>query len=151
HGEIQPLNTMSWLKSRLSRVRISSWFVNEIITVSEANRQYLRAMNVRKPVKLIYNGIDVPRFLEHVDPSRPIGARCDPQRFKICYMGSLIPRKRPDDLLRAFALVCAERPDARLTIVGGGYLDLQLKRLCSELNLDEAVEFKGKILEFPFD
>jgi glycosyltransferase involved in cell wall biosynthesis len=150
HGEIQPIETMGWRKRHFSGVRICSWFSNLIITVSEANKRYLRAAHVTRPIDMIYNGVDISKFSDRIDEAWPAETR-DSDHFRICYMGSLIPRKRVDDLLRAFALVHAERPDARLTIIGCGYLDSQLKRLCTQLNLDFAVDFKGKILAFPVE
>ena len=149
HGEIQPLATVGWRKRHFSGVRICSWFCKQLVTVSEANKQYLLATNVRRPIELIYNGINISKFPDQIEP-RLAGTR-NPEHFRICYMGSLIPRKRVDDLLRAFALVHTERPDARLTIIGCGHLESQLKRLCTELDLDSAVHFTGKILEYPLE
>ncbi len=151
HGEIQPLNTVGWRKRHLSGVRICSWFCTRMVTVSGANKTYLHATNIKCPVYLIYNGIDVSKFLDQADHARTTIKAQDPHQFTLCCMGSLIPRKRVDDLLRAFAIVREKRPDARLTIIGGGYLEPELKRLCTELGQDSAVEFKGKILEYPFE
>jgi glycosyltransferase involved in cell wall biosynthesis len=58
-------------------------------------------------------------------------------------VGSTIPRKRIDLLLRIFAAVHAKRPDLRLIRVGGP-LNVQQRQLADELGLD------GLILELPF-
>jgi glycosyltransferase involved in cell wall biosynthesis len=58
-------------------------------------------------------------------------------------VGSTIPRKRIDLLLRIFAAVHAQRPDVRLIRVGGPLTPRQ-RQLAQELHLD------GLILELPF-
>jgi glycosyltransferase involved in cell wall biosynthesis len=65
------------------------------------------------------------------------------------FLGRIAPRKGIEFLLRAMAIVHAERPDARLAVVGGpaepedyAYLE-ELKREVDELGLDGAVEFGG--------
>ena len=57
--------------------------------------------------------------------------------------------KQPDQAIRAFSLVLAENPNARLTIVGaeegmklGSYHD-ELKKLCRELKCEKQVYFVG--------
>src|SRR5207237_5623789 len=51
----------------------------------------------------------------HVAPS---AVRPRPQGFTVCTVTRLIARKRVDRLIFAFAQLAAERPDARLVIVG---------------------------------
>jgi glycosyltransferase involved in cell wall biosynthesis len=58
-------------------------------------------------------------------------------------VGSTIPRKRIDLLLRIFAAVHGQRPDVRLIRVGGPFTPQQ-RQLAQELHLD------GLILELPF-
>jgi len=51
-------------------------------------------------------------------------------------------------LVKAFALVFKQHPDARLAIIGDGPEKKPLRKLCKELNITEQVEFLGKL---PFD
>jgi glycosyltransferase involved in cell wall biosynthesis len=60
-------------------------------------------------------------------------------------MGRLSPEKGFDLLLRAFASVRREFPDASLLIAGGGPEELRLKTLCRKLSLDSAVRFAEPI------
>src|SRR3954452_1788301 len=123
HGEIRPLESLRWKNRHLSIFRLASLLWTRIVTVSEANRRYLEALRVRAPITVIYNGVDTAMFLDRAAASAPAEARAEARRsFNLCYIGSLIPRKRVDDLLRAFARVAAAQPEAYLTIVGGGRL-----------------------------
>lgn len=47
--------------------------------------------------------------------------------------------------LRAFALVRAQQPDARMTVAGSGPQEAELKALAAELGVAEAVSFCGRI------
>ncbi len=58
-------------------------------------------------------------------------------------VGTLKARKCMDRTLEAFARLADEYPDARLTIVGIGEMEQQLKRRIAELDLGNRVEMTG--------
>ena len=64
----------------------------------------------------------------------PVRASC----FDILHVGSTIPRKRIDVLLRVFAALRKDFPRARLVRVGGSFTPQQMK-LIEQLNLTEAL------------
>ena len=76
----------------------------------------------------------------HVAPStvRPPG-------FTVCTVTRLIARKRVDRLIFAFARLAAERPDARLVIVGDGPEQPALKQLVRALGIESLVELTGAL------
>jgi glycosyltransferase involved in cell wall biosynthesis len=150
HGEIRPIEKLRWRNRHLSALRLASFFWTKVVTVSHANRRYLEALHVAAPISVIYNGIDAEMYVERARAASGQPVR-DRTSFELCYMGSLIPRKRVDVLLRAFAQVAARYPAARLTIIGGGYLAAEHQRLCAELKLEERVVFTGTISAYPFD
>jgi glycosyltransferase involved in cell wall biosynthesis len=152
HGEILPLTRLRWRNRHFSTLRLMSAFWTRIITVSQANERFLRALHVAKPIDVVYNGIDLPRFLEQsADTEESAPAKIEGGPLQCLYMGSLIERKRVDVLLRAFAIVRQSFPNARLVIVGEGRLQGDLKILATELKLDDAVQFTGLLIEYPFD
>jgi glycosyltransferase involved in cell wall biosynthesis len=59
-------------------------------------------------------------------------------KFEILHVGSTIPRKRIDVLLRTFAAIRAAHPEARLLRVGGPFTAEQAK-LARDLNVEGAV------------
>ena len=90
----------------------------------------------RRPVYLLPNWIDY----EAICP-------CDPnerRRQTVMYAGRLHHIKGVDVLLRAFARVQAEEPDAELLICGVGEQDVALRNLASELHLQH-VQFLGRL------
>ena len=63
--------------------------------------------------------------------------------LRLLAVGRLIPRKGFDRLLRALQLACERGADIKLTLVGSGPSEGELRALASELGLDERVEFAG--------
>jgi glycosyltransferase involved in cell wall biosynthesis len=61
------------------------------------------------------------------------------------YVGRLVPIKRVDVLLRAFARLRSTVPSARLSIVGDGECRGDLERLASELGVADRVRFHGYV------
>ncbi len=152
HGEIRPLETLRWKNIHLSALRALSLCWSRIITVSDANKRFLQALKISTPIDVVYNGIDLNRFLRSsAEGEDRISAKGDGDALNCLYIGSLIHRKRVDVLLRAFARVKQSCPTARLTVVGGGPLEETLKALATELQLDDVVRFTGLLIGYPFD
>lgn len=60
-------------------------------------------------------------------------------------VGRLSPEKNHDRLLRAFAAVHGDRPEARLLVLGDGWLRERLETLRDELGLTDVVVFAGAV------
>jgi glycosyltransferase involved in cell wall biosynthesis len=79
--------------------------------------------------------------LRHLTTSS--SAVTDPNR--LVHVGGLNRVKDQDLLLRAFALLAADRPALTLTIAGGDTLDGHHRRLAEELGVAERVTFLGHV------
>jgi glycosyltransferase involved in cell wall biosynthesis len=151
HGEIRPIKTLHWRNTHFSALRLLSVCWTRAITVSKANKRFLQALNISTPIDVIYNGIDVDRFLQfsaEVETLTVAKGVC--HTLNCLYMGSMIPRKRVDVLLRGFAMVRGRCSAARLILVGGGPLEGVLKALAAELQLEDVVRFAGLTVRYPF-
>ncbi|MHB8842647.1 MAG: glycosyltransferase, partial [Candidatus Aquicultor sp.] len=60
----------------------------------------------------------------------------------VIFVGRLEGHKRPDDAIRAFALLRAELRDAQMWVIGTGPMERELRRLASD-----GVEFLGRLSE----
>lgn len=60
-------------------------------------------------------------------------------------VGRLSPEKNHARLIRAFALVAQNRPEAKLVIIGEGPLEKELKQLTVSLGVAGSVEFTGRL------
>lgn len=69
---------------------------------------------------------------------------------RLLSIGELTPRKRPDLLLRAFAAILRERPEARLRLVGGSArapkpYGRSVRSLAESLGIAGSVDFLGRV------
>lgn len=114
-----------------------------LIAISDAVRRFLEAAG-HAPEKLvtIRYGLDelpaAPAEVTPVDEGIPAGA---PLALAV---GRLIAQKDHATLLRAFARVHAELPEARLAILGSGPLEGETRALVRELGLDDDVSLPGR-------
>jgi glycosyltransferase involved in cell wall biosynthesis len=109
---------------------------------SEYNRSWEHA-NGADPdkIQLIYNGIDPPNFFS---------ASSEPESPTIAWVGRIDPLKDVKTMLRAFAMIRAELPDAKLRMFGGtpkGNADYMRECLDvhERLELGESACFEGRI------
>lgn len=89
------------------------------------------------PAELIHWGVDLARFQPTPWATKP-GAEAVSLR-------SWEPNYQIDTVLRALALVRAERPDVRLHLLGGGSQETELRALAASLGLAESVDFHGRV------
>lgn len=92
-----------------------------------------RRFGVRDPkLSVVYNGVDVGRFIQKTPPS---------SRRRIVCVAALVPEKGVDYLVRALAepLLLSER----LTVVGDGPERRALEHLAGDLGVADRVEFLG--------
>jgi glycosyltransferase involved in cell wall biosynthesis len=96
---------------------------SRIIVVGTALRSAISEWT-NKPLVQLPNPIDQNLFFHDPESSKP-------STFTVIAIGSLIPRKRIDVLLKAIALC----PDVKLMIIGSGVEEEKLKQLARSLEL----------------
>jgi teichuronic acid biosynthesis glycosyltransferase TuaC len=122
-----------WCK-RISRMVYRS--AKSVICVSEKVRdQVLEGAAAPVSTTVIYNGVDPQMFAPSKDE-----ADCG----VILSVGNLIPTKGHELLMRAFAAVHTQFPDSSCEIVGDGVELSRLRRLATELNVEDKVRFLGR-------
>jgi glycosyltransferase involved in cell wall biosynthesis len=98
-------------------------------------------------IRVVYNGINLDKIPSFgvTDILPRYGITKDD--FIVLYLGRLHPKKCPDDLVKAFPKVVKKVPNAKLIFAGKGEEETKLKRLVSDLSLNEKVIFAGFISE----
>lgn len=111
---------------------------------SEHTRGELLASGLLPPERavVVRNGVS-PVYRTQADPVADVEARrllaaLPPEAPYVLHVGSTIPRKRVDVLLRVYAEVLRKLPDVRLVRVGGAFTDSQL-RLVRELGVGDSI------------
>ncbi len=106
-----------------------------VVAVSEATKRAMLAKwHPRQDVRVIVNGVD------------PLPEATEPRAgLRILSLARLAPEKRLADLVAAFALVAAERPEASLTLAGTGELEADLRVQVAALGLGDRVVLPGYV------
>jgi glycosyltransferase involved in cell wall biosynthesis len=119
-------------------------WTDSVVMISEATRQFFvryRGIPAGK-TRVILNGARLERFF--AVPACP-GSALPRIRFGIA--ARLMPEKDHFTLLRAFASVVAEIPQAQLQIAGDGPMRSRLEARAGELKLAESVTFLGPLTD----
>jgi len=124
--------------------------VHRFLAIGTANRKYYRALGVpdEKIVDVPYT-VDNARFMaaarlspdERVTVRQQFGVPTD--RPLLLFASKLVPRKHPDDVVRAVARLRDDGVDVSLLVVGTGAMEPALRTLVSSLHLTEHVWFGG--------
>ncbi|MCU0266331.1 MAG: glycosyltransferase family 4 protein [Actinomycetia bacterium] len=111
------------------------------VTVSEASRDELAALGVApERVEVVYSGNDLPRLpADWAVPRTP--------HPSLVVLGRLVPHKRVELALEAVHRLSDRFPDLRLTVVGQGYWEPELKQTAHRLGVADRVDFVGFVEE----
>lgn len=117
------------------QIRWAAGEASAMITVCEDLRQRLIALGAApERTVTLRNGIDLDLFT-------PGAAQLGNGRLALLSVGSLIPRKGHDLVIRALTAL----PDCTLTIAGSGPLRHELERLARTLGVNNRVHFQGEV------
>lgn len=139
-GELVNLPDISYGGARSRINRLLSRFALKYADVVTAGSDYVAeiareilpsATVVRWSQGVMYNGLSSP-LRERTGKS-------------VVHVGALSPVKDQETLLRAFAEIVREVPDARLTIAGEGPMRARLEGLAAEFALTDKVTFLGHV------
>lgn len=118
---------------------------SRVVALSERQRDELIEHRIARPerIRIVPLGLDLGRFgrLDRAAARTTLGE--PPDAFLVVAIGRLVPIKRIDRLVRAFALLAAGVPGARLAIVGNGGERPALEALVADLGLHDQVRFAG--------
>ena len=107
-----------------------------LVTLAQANVQAVAALGADPAsVRVSFHGVDVPEPLP-----RPVKTR-----GLMVVAERLVPQKRTADVLRVFAEVRRDLPEARLLVLGGGPEAARLEQAAAELGLKDSVRFAGHV------
>lgn len=128
-------------KNRASRRQYGGMLqrVNRVLCVGRGLYDQIAAQFPQHLDKLqiLPNPIDFDRFVVRPVPS--------PEPLRWLYVGRLLEHKGVRTLLDGFAQIAGEEPRARLTLVGSGQLEKELRERIAELGLTERVSLRPPV------
>jgi glycosyltransferase involved in cell wall biosynthesis len=150
HGEIIPIEKLRFTNRNFSKLRLLTLFVNKVICVSNANKRFLEALNIRKKIEVVYNGVGVSNFknVNNVENfKRNMGFTNG--ELIVTSIASLIPRKGVDVLIKAAKMVIDNVPQVRFVLIGGGD-KAPYQTLAENLGISDKIIFMGLVKEYPY-
>ena len=135
--------------------------VTRFIAVSESTRtSYLRTGFEPKTIEVVYNGVDLKRFVMKDDKKQTRHVLDLPlDAFVVLYAGRIDRPKNIEMLIQAFAQLGLSAERARLLIAGGPLVHAtqeagvryihELKDLCNTLNISSSVHWLGRRADLP--
>jgi len=113
---------------------ISVFRADQIVTISHSSVRDIKKLFKRKNVTFL------PLIVSHAQPKGKVAAK-----DQFVYIGGENPRKRVDNLLKAFAGFLINNPGYRLVLIGKGYEFYN--ELIDELGIEDKVDMPGYVSE----
>jgi glycosyltransferase involved in cell wall biosynthesis len=124
-----------WIESRLAPRLYRRC---QYVAVSQATRDELVGLGVdRERVAVVHNGTEA---------AQPVAVARDP-RPRMCTVGRLVPHKQVEHAIDACVALQDEVPGLRLTVVGSGWWEDELRRHVRERGAESCVELVGHVSE----
>ena len=124
------------------------WISDYFFACSQAAGEYLFGKRAVKKSKfyVVANARDIHSFA--YNPNTRAALRKElgiTENFVLGHVGRLIGPKNHPFLLRVFAYIYKQNPQARLLLVGDGPLQQPLKQLAAQLHLENAIIWAGNV------
>ncbi|MEM7293357.1 MAG: glycosyltransferase family 4 protein [Pseudomonadota bacterium] len=112
---------------------------DRVVPLSPKLLEDLQPYVAANKLSLISNGVD----LKDIDASVAAAPKRVDQRPTLGFVGRLDQGKQVDQIIRVFAQLKHNFPDARLCLIGEGPLRGRLEHLATDLGCNDAIEFLG--------
>lgn len=121
-------------------LKIVFWKADSIIAISKVVKNSIMAnfSVAEDKIAIIHNPIDLNSF-----PIKDFNS--DYGGAKFCYVGRLVESKRVAFVIKIFSSIKKAFPNAKLEIIGDGYLYNDLVSLVDEAGMSSDVNFLGKV------
>jgi glycosyltransferase involved in cell wall biosynthesis len=126
--------------------RYTDWLCDLTTNVSQAgvDRYVKEGLAAASRIIFMPNGIDLERFSGDPAQGARLRQELDPEaEFIWLAVGRLEPQKDYPNMLEAFKRVLAQRPTAKLWIVGQGFLQAEIEAYATRVELHSSVRVLG--------
>ncbi|PIE79883.1 MAG: hypothetical protein CSA11_10475 [Chloroflexi bacterium] len=120
-------------------------FADVVITPSESVRQVMLDFGVRRPIKVIENGVDLVPFQNPPAPKTKTELGIPETAVLAVYIGRIAPEKNLFTLLDQLAVAHDIVPNLHLGLGGRGALEQALRHYAECLHISEFVHFWGAL------
>jgi glycosyltransferase involved in cell wall biosynthesis len=120
-------------------------YCDVVVTPSDSVRQVMLDFGVRRPIRVIENGIELDRFHRTEQAAARRQLQIAGEKTRLIYVGRLSSEKNLEMLLAQFAIVQNIVPEIELILVGKGPAEKHLQKQARELDIADCVRFAGVV------
>ena len=120
-------------------------YCDMVITPSESVRQVMLDFGVRRPIRVIPNGVDLAPLSNPSQHHQKEVLGIPPEATVAIYVGRLSAEKNLETLLTQFGAAEAVSPTLHLIVVGSGPLADSLPKFAHQLGVADKVHFVGGV------
>ncbi|MFZ0545310.1 MAG: glycosyltransferase [Candidatus Promineifilaceae bacterium] len=120
-------------------------YCDVVVTPSESVRQVMVDFGVRRPIRVIANGVDLEPFYHPTHPYEKSDLGIPPEATAAMYVGRLSAEKNLETLLSQFVTAQEISPALHLIIVGKGPMAETLPKYARQLGVADKVHFVGAV------
>jgi len=134
------------IKSVLTRVILNHAAIHVVVSKAMVP-DALAAGSSREKIRVIYPGVrDAPMHrVRRPEALRALGIF--PRDFVILFLGRMVAKKAPEDLIKAAPIIIENVRNAKIIIAGDGPELARLQHLVADSGLGDRVKFPGKITD----
>lgn len=129
--------------------RLAGRWTDYVVVVNREDEEAAKGYRIVPPERVRYipgTGLNRDRYSSDAIPDAEVmrvrqELRLSPETPLFLSVAEFIPRKHPEDILRAFARLA--RPEAHLAFAGDGQLEDEMQQLASDLGVQDRVHFLG--------
>ena len=131
-----------WLKQQFKNAKY-------VIVPSAKVETQLKGYDIKNPIKIIPNGIDLPKYQKRLDPQEKekllseLGLKNNGKILSI--VSRISKEKNIDEIIEFMPALLKRDPEIKLVIAGDGPHMKQLKKSVAELGLEKSVVFVGMV------
>lgn len=134
------LNQLLILLNDIGRFFFQKYSDIRVATSADA-ATWMFGKNIRYPVSIISNGIDLKKFIFNQDKRGYLRRKISisSNQSLIGFVGVLEKRKNPLFALKVFELLLKQMPDSKFLIIGSGPMKHEMKNLVASLGMKNSV------------
>ena len=125
------------------------WWLESVVGPRLYRRSRYVTVSTATAEELVGLGVDADRLTvvrNGVEPPPAVVSRPSPEP-RLVVLGRLVPHKRVEHAIEVVARLRDRWPGLRLSVVGEGWWDAELRARAIELGVDDVVDFTGRVDE----
>lgn len=117
-------------------------YADDVFVTSEPDvRRFITKKKDRPKVTIIHGGVDMAPSTRYLESGKVIPS--ETRRYDACFVGRFHPQKGVLEIIDIWKLVCKDKPNARLAMIGRGSLENEMEHRIKKSKLEKNIDLLG--------